>query len=637
MDSKSTYIIPDSLIDEIQNRLLRGKQVRRALPLDGRLHIDRTLPFLVVYRQPHKYSDKGTERLVKGEASYLIVSDDPRIKVSLTKLLRVIVKTLSEECKAFLIIEISSKKKKNDNVKVYNKIVKPAFNIITSQTRPPTRTIETLERSIKRIKVLKQSSKVDVSYNGIRSNSALPPVLTNSEALNLNCFIINLEIEPVYRNSETGDIYPLVLRALHQGLAIAIKQAVFEFSRNQTSFRPPNYQALGRRAVVKVVWEIDSQLSEISNSFDFLLNVTPINTEAAWKKFKQTHFEKIPILYYRPLPISPTLVKRKLYDIRIERVEDPTLAFMFREKQIELERQLTMLWDRGKPEFLYGSLQLYGKTTKELVKLAKNILIKIPPRARESGAGHLINATEFAELAKLEIEYYKKTYPSFASKVVVRNDIVGLMVSRGNLLIGNDIKLHPSRVDALLQHEIGTHIVTYFNGKAQPFKQLYSGLAGYDELQEGLAVLSEFLVGGLSRPRMRLLAGRVVAADCLISGASFLDTFRVLNNDFGFDQRTAFTITIRIYRGGGLVKDAIYLRGLVELLKYLKGGGELEPLFVGKIATEHVPVIQELQYRQVLNLAPLRPRYIDDPRTAEILLRLKKGLEPLELIERKLI
>jgi hypothetical protein len=127
----------------------------------------------------------------------------------------------------------------------------------------------------------------------------------------------------------------------------------------------------------------------------------------------------------------------------------------------------------------------------------------------------------------------------------------------------------------------------------------------------------------------------VIAADCLISGASFLETFRVLTNRYGFDKRTAFTITIRIYRGGGLVKDAIYLRGLVELLKYLKGGGDLEPLFVGKIASDHVPVIQELQYRHILKPAPLRPRFLDDPGAADKLLKLNNGLEPLELIERK--
>ena len=44
---------------------------------------------------------------------------------------------------------------------------------------------------------------------------------------------------------------------------------------------------------------------------------------------------------------------------------------------------------------------------------------------------------------------------------------------------------------ALLAHEVGTHIVTYVNGKAQPFRQLYAGLAGYEAFQEGIAVLAE--------------------------------------------------------------------------------------------------------------------------------------------------
>jgi uncharacterized protein (TIGR02421 family) len=265
--------------------------------------------------------------------------------------------------------------------------------------------------------------------------------------------------------------------------------------------------------------------------------------------------------------------------------------------------------------------------------LAKTILTKLTPHSRDESTRNCLNALQFANRAKTEIEFYRQTCVDLSSKVQVRDDTVGLMVSRGNLLIGKQTKIPPSRVEALLQHEVGTHIVTYFNGRAQPFRQLYCGLAGYEELQEGLAVLAEYLVGGLSRPRMRLLAGRVIAAHCLITGASFIETFRELNDGFGFDQRTAFITTIRIYRGGGLLKDAVYLRGLVKLLKYLERGGELEPLFVGKIATEHIPIIRELQYRHVLQPAPLRPRYMENPQSVEKLAHLKKGLTPLELVE----
>ena len=207
------------------------------------------------------------------------------------------------------------------------------------------------------------------------------------------------------------------------------------------------------------------------------------------------------------------------------------------------------------------------------------------------------------------------------------------MVSKGSMLVGQDSKIPLSRVDALLQHEVGTHVLTYYNGKAQPLRQLYSGLAGYEALQEGLAVLAEYLVGGLSRPRLRLLAARVLAARLMIDGATFVDCFRKLNRESGLAQHTAYTVTMRVFRAGGLSKDAIYLRGLNQLLEYLNDGGSLKPLFVGKIAADHVPVIEELMWRRVLCEAPLTPRYMDRPETGERLERVRRYESVLDLVE----
>ncbi len=66
--------IASSLIDAVCDRLARNLRVRRTLYAKGRLHVDRQLPFLCIYRQPPDHDDAGTERLVKGEASYLVVS-----------------------------------------------------------------------------------------------------------------------------------------------------------------------------------------------------------------------------------------------------------------------------------------------------------------------------------------------------------------------------------------------------------------------------------------------------------------------------------------------------------------------------------------------------------------------------------
>ncbi|MCE9625755.1 MAG: flavohemoglobin expression-modulating QEGLA motif protein, partial [Deltaproteobacteria bacterium] len=284
----------------------------------------------------------------------------------------------------------------------------------------------------------------------------------------------------------------------------------------------------------------------------------------------------------------------------------------------------------------YGSLQLFGGVSPTLLGMAQTILKVFSPRSREENPGWNLDAAGFSERAREEIAYYRKRYPRFAARVEVREDIAsGLMVSRGNLLVGTYTKIPVSRVEALLNHEVGTHLVTYYNGRAQPFRQLYSGLAGYEELQEGLAVLAEYLVGGLSRPRVRLLAGRVLATKAMIDGADFMETFRMLTEEYGFEKKGAFTITLRIFRGGGLTKDAVYLRGVVSIFQYLREGGDLNTLFVGKISSAHVPVIQELQWRGVLKRPPLMPRYMDNPDSLKLLEQLRRGVNVLDLLKRR--
>lgn len=632
-DAPHLEAISDDFIETVCTRLTQGKQVRETLPLEGRLHIDRPLPFLCVYRRPTRHPDAGTERLVTGEASYLVISGERQLQAGLSTLIRRLTETLADKFGAFLIIELWAARGSGNNDNNHP-VPRPGFSILTSAARPPTATLEALAKALKRIRVLKQSATVDVTYSRRRSPTGLSPLILSTETRELNCFLIGLEVEPVYRDPESGELFPGVLRTLQRRLAPAFRRAFFEFSHLQTTHRPASYQALGRRAVVKAVWHVDRRLAEISNTFDFLLQVTPVNIDAAWAQFRRRRFERTPTLYYRPLPVDPALLKRKLYEIPLERVEDPTLAFLFRQKRAELDRQLTMLGDRGTRKFFYGSLQLFGGVSDDLLALAEALLSQISRRSHEA-SGTYLNAAEFAWRARAEIDYYRQIYPALSARVEIRDDTVGLMVSQGDLLIGRHIKVSASRVDALLQHEVGTHVLTYFNGKAQPFQQLYTGLAGYEELQEGLAVLAEYLVGGLSRPRLRLLAGRVVAVRRLEEGASFIDTFRELNRTYGFNQRTAFTITVRIYRSGGLTKDAVYLRGLVGVLDYLNKGGELEPLFIGKIMADHIPIVRELQARQVLRPVPLHPRYMELPQTAPRLTRLRDGLSVLNLIERR--
>jgi uncharacterized protein (TIGR02421 family) len=422
---------------------------------------------------------------------------------------------------------------------------------------------------------------------------------------------------------------------MSRDLHIAVEQANFAFARQRKTLRPAHFHAPGRRSVVKAVLDIDRQLAEIDRSFDLLLQATPVNAENAWREFRRSRFEKPPAFYYRPVSVDPVLLKRQLYLIPVERVEDPTLSYLFRQKQDELDRQITLLSDVDTPRFLQESLQVYGGVSDWLLEQATELLDRVPTRSGEGAKGAQLNAVEFAKRAQEELGYYQQKCPDFSATVSVRDDMfAGLMVSGDHLLIGGRTRVPRKRVEALLQHEIGTHLVTRYNGHQQPFQQFEVGLAGYDGFQEGLAVLAEYLVGGLSRSRLRVLAARVVGAYQMLRGGSFIDTFRALTRDYEFSQRTAYTIAMRLYRGGGLTKDAVYLRGLLQILRYLREGGELEPLFIGKVASAHLPMISELSMRQIIRPPALRPRYLESPSAQKKIERLRGGLKVLELVGR---
>jgi len=626
---------PADLVNYVCLRLRQGKRVRRTLPVWGRIHIDRPLPFLCIYRRPPKREAAGTERLVTSEASYLICSGQRQLHRSISGLLRTAVEEIVEQFGGCLLLELWDAPASTIEEPVAIAERRPRFRLLATRKASDDRFTEAFEAALGRVKLGKKKANVSMSASAKSCPQAMRPLLDAATAAEMGCLLYGLEVAPIYRNGETGEIFPSVLRRLRHSLTIALRRAFFEFARQHTTHRPAHYHSLGRRAVVKAVWDVDTMLAQASDQFDFLLQLTPVNTEQAWNQFKRSNYQRKPVFHYRPLPAEPVELKRNLYRAPVERIEDPALALLFREKMDAVDRQITMLQDRETSKSLHESIQIFGGVADDLLDAAVDILETIPPGSRDRSPKGKLRAADVADLARAEIEFLREQYREVSATVEVRPDITGLIVSRGNLLVGSHLVVPESRANALLQHEIGTHVLAFWNGRAQPFRQLYSGLAGYDDLQEGLAVLSEYLVDGLSRSRLRLLAARVLAVHLLVDGASFVDTYRALWGQHGFARRTAFGIAMRVYRGGGLTKDACYLRGLREVLQYLTTGGELKHLFVGKIGIGHVPIVKELQWRGVLRTPPLRPRYVGVPATEKKLEQLRKGMSLIELTERQ--
>lgn len=586
--------ISGPFVAQVCERLAKGNVVRRALPGGGRRHVDRPVPFLCVYREPVGKEVSETAQLVVGEASYLIAPGTAEVHLGFKALVGGIAEVMADNFGAFFLLEvwIAPDGKPGEGA---GGTQAPTFRIVTPSLDPSDPTVRQLEVALSEIPLRPPPLDVELQTGGEPWPPALEALLDPSPpSAGTRHHCVGIEVQPIYRRARTDMPYPVLFETLHRGLSLAIKQTAFHFSVTHTAHDPPHYHAMGRRTAVRAAAAADRKLTEISRSFEFLLQVTPVSAERAEADFLGRGGEGDPEFDHRPLVVNVDLLKRKLYDLPLENLEDPTVSRLLSASREELDRKVTMLGDRNTPRFLFGSLAVYGSVDAGLHSDALRILDATSPSTGPSrhasdepdatddgleGDVDEVNAAAFARMAREELDFYRESHPELDSEVVIRDDVTGIQVSSGDLLVGRSFTVRRRRARGLIQHEIGTHVLTYSNGLAQPLGQLATGLAGYEETQEGLAVTAEYLFDALTVPRLRVLAARVVTVRSLVDGATFVESFRRLTRDFGFSDSSAFTICMRIYRSGGLTKDAIYLRGLRDLLAYLAEGGTWNHFF----------------------------------------------------------
>ena len=128
----------------------------------------------------------------------------------------------------------------------------------------------------------------------------------------------------------------------------------------------------------------------------------------------------------------------------------------------------------------------------------------------------------------------------------------------------------------LLQHEAFVHSLTALNGREQPlFKSLSLSSPRTTATQEGLATFAEQITGAIDIERMKRVSLRIEAIQMALDGADFLQVFGYFR-DGGQSPADSFTSAQRVFRGvplgGGhaFTKDAVYLRGLVDVHTFFR-------------------------------------------------------------------
>ena len=615
----------------IADSLKRGDALAQSLPNGlGYIFVDHLQPFLCIYRERPDGQDHGTRRLLSGQASYLLGDGSPERQPYLREVVSSILELMLSAYGVALVVEIWSAQEPVENDAFTTRPHR--YRIVTEEEGVSRVTVETIERALLALDA-PYRAEIVLEYRDRAAPVGQTPIVTEEDEARNDVFVIGLEVPPTYRDAQSGKLIPEALRQETLQLGNVLRQACYAFAHRHATFRPAHFHELGPRAMADEVADVDRGLAEVGNSFDLLLHATPVNGEAAFSRFTETGYSTVPEFLYRPLTVNHGDLKFALYKAPLEMIEDPALYFLYAAQRDELDRQITMLTDRNTRRFLLESQQVFGGPDDRLREIAKLVLASPPDDSATFEEVAILNARDFADLAEEEIQHYRDAWPSLPARVEIRDDIPGVMVSNGHFLIGSSVAVRADRVAPLLHHEVGTHILTYYNGMSQPLSQFHSGMPGYEETQEGLAVLTEYLCGKLTASRLRTLAARVVAVDSVIGGADFVETFRQLREDHGFASRDAFTIAMRVHRGGGLTKDVVYLRGLVALLDHLAEGNPFDDLLLGKVTLDYMEIVEELRWRRIVSPGPLKPRYLNDPGALRRLNTLPTGAELSSLLK----
>lgn len=611
---------------------------RRALPEGGRIHVDRPLPFLLLAR--HGDEPFSLARRVASISAASILwpqSGGDDTDAGACEEAANLLAFLETDYPRFLLLHLYDLPR-DASLDAESPRLEPfCFELGCSGDDDAQAAAALLSEALCGLEI--ELREPDIRHVALQRNS--PHVQTLAEQRK-GISELSLGIPQIHRvpGEDSRRTYPQIyhamesatLDALMQGIAVFIERATPDGDGDGKPGGRPHHRSLGRSRYIEAAAKADQALVAIADSFDFLLGVSPINTVEAYRQFEDDKRKQPPRFHYRPLPLSPDVAKRKLYQIDLRAVEDPVLEQLFREKQLEIDQQLMMLQRRNTPAFRYVSMLQYGGVESALLAQAEAILDKVKGRCPLSGGGS-VGPEGLRDAAEAMIQRYIAQAPAFAkARVQLREDTgPGLMVSGPNLLISTASSVPEGRVDPLLQHEIGVHLLTCINGSAQGLGIFGSGLADYEGIQEGLGVFAEFVVGGLTIPRLRLLAARVLVVHAMLDDADFMQCHALLHERHGFSSQGAFNIVARIFRSGGLTKDAIYLRGFQQVIDRVSAGQSLDPFWFGKIAERHVPVIEELRARRMLRTPSVLPEFLDRPLAKAHIKALQSGSSFIDL------
>jgi uncharacterized protein (TIGR02421 family) len=290
-----------------------------------------------------------------------------------------------------------------------------------------------------------------------------------------------------------------------------------------------------------------------------------------------------------------------------------------------------MLLGVGTKDFYYHSVELYGRpgslssdrqtTNLDLARHFEQVIASFSPTLAAVDQP-TYGAEEAAQVLRDRFALFFTNHPV---KVRVVDRLAASASSTGEeIRLRCDARFSQRALRQIEYHEGQVHVATTLNGRAQPVLP-FLGVASprTTRTQEGLAVLTEFITGTTSLPRVRRLCERTLAIQMAEEGANFIDLYRFYRERRS-DEHTAFDCARRVMRGGlvegraPFTKDCCYLDGLLRVTNFLrialvKGQSQMvRLLFAGKLSVDDIPLFDRLAREGLLCEPIYLPKWAKD-------------------------
>jgi len=235
----------------------------------------------------------------------------------------------------------------------------------------------------------------------------------------------------------------------------------------------------------------------------------------------------------------------------------------------------------------------YGEPDVDLVNVASVIVAQPSPVVTQAAtltADDARNAV-VARLAELGIGWTVEVSATPLARLTTD-------ALKRRVMIRSDARWTQTELAALIAHEIETHVFRAENGARQPLTIFATGLPGYLEAEEGLAVWSE--LGSYNGRVPTRVALRVLASNWARNDGFF----RVFHEcaDTTRDVDMSFDVAARVKRGfldasakGAHMKDIVYLRGALHVRDVIEAPDADEKwraLYAGKVGMRHVAAVR---------------------------------------------